>query len=131
MATTISFATVIMAFFDLAGYFGVWLLWTVVTTAGGLVFVRFFAGKIWDKMNAYERKPTLHEFLGSLYDSPTLSHVGAICTSLGFLGAFAAELMVGSIFFHGLIPNIAPWVIVLILSNGSVSVYRDGRIPVR
>ncbi|MCK4998154.1 MAG: hypothetical protein KAS23_01420, partial [Anaerohalosphaera sp.] len=117
VATTISFAMVIMAFFDLAAWFGIWLLWTVVTTAGGLLFVRFFAGKIWDKMNSYERKPTLHEFLGSQYDSGALAHVGAVCTSLGFLGAFAAELTVGSIFFRDLLPGIAPWVIVLVLST--------------
>ena len=33
VATSISFATVIIAFFELAGYFGLWLLWTAGSPA--------------------------------------------------------------------------------------------------
>ncbi|HEG43504.1 MAG TPA: hypothetical protein ENH94_05595 [Phycisphaerales bacterium] len=117
VATSISFATVIMAFFELAGYFGIWLLWTVVTTVAGLFVVRVFAKRIWEKMSTYERRPTLHEFLGDQFNSPALARVGAICTSLGFLGAFATELTVGSKFFAGLIPTVHPWTIVIVLST--------------
>ena len=117
VATSISFATVIMAFFWLAELYGVWLLWTVVTTVLGLFVVRFFAMRIWHRVADYDRRPTLHEFLGGQFDSKAISQVGAICTSMGFLGAFATELTVGSIFFSGLIPEIPPWTIVIVLST--------------
>lgn len=116
VATTISLATVVMAFFELAQKFGLWLFWTVITTSLGLLVVRFFAKRIWKKISVYDHRPTLHEFLGGQFNSQTLSYVGAICTSLGFLGAFAVELTVGSKFFAGLVPNIQPWVVVIILS---------------
>src|SRR3989339_1452714 len=116
VATTLSLATVIMAFFELAQYMGIWLLWTVITTAAGLAVVRFFAARIWARISVYEYRPTLHEFLGKQFDSQTLSKVGAICTSLGFLGAFAVELTVGSKFFAALMPNIPAWLIVTMLS---------------
>ncbi len=116
VAMTISLATVIMAFFELASYYGIWLLWTVVTTAAGLVVVKLFASRIWRRLAAYEHRPTLHEFLGRQFDSKMLSKVGAVCTSLGFLGAFAVELTVGSKFFSALIPDIPAWIIVVVLS---------------
>jgi Na+/proline symporter len=116
VATTISLATVVMAFFELAGKFGVWLFWTVITTSVGLLVVRLFAKKIWEKMSLYDHRPTLHEFLGREFDSATISYVGAVCTSLGFLGAFAVELTVGSKFFAGLVPYISEWVVVVVLS---------------
>jgi Na+/proline symporter/Fe-S-cluster containining protein len=119
VATTISLATVIMALFELSQYLGLWLLWTAITTVAGLFFVRVFASRIWERMSAYDHRPTLHEFLGSEFNSPVLLRVGAICTSLGFLGAFAVELMVGSKFFAGLIPNVEPWLVVVILCLAS------------
>ena len=116
VATTISLATVVMAFFELAQKIGLWLFWTVITTSIGLLVVRLFAKKIWQRMSLYDHRPTLHEFLGKEFNSEALSYVGAICTSLGFLGAFAVELTVGSKFFAGLVPNIHPWVVVVVLS---------------
>lgn len=85
VATTISLATVIMALFELSQYLGLWLMWTMVTTAAGLLVVRLFANRIWLRMSVYDHRPTLHEFLGNEFDSPVLLRVGAVCTSLGFL----------------------------------------------
>jgi len=119
VATTVSLATVIMAFFELSRYLGLWLLWTVVTTVAGLFLVRLFAGRIWERMLAYDHRPTLHEFLGREFNSPVLLRVGAVCTSLGFLGAFAVELMVGSKFFAGLIPAVPAWLVVVVLCVAS------------
>jgi len=116
VATTISMATVIMAFFELAQRQGVWLFWTVITTSAGLFVVRLFAKKIWERISVYDHRPTLHEFLGKEYNSEALSYVGAICTSLGFLCAFAVELTVGSRFFAGVVPFVPAWSVVVILS---------------
>ena len=116
VATTISLATVVMAFFELAQHLGVWLFWTVITTSAGLFVVRLFAKRIWLRMSVYNHRPTLHEFLGREYNSEVLRYVGAVCTSLGFLGAFALELTVGSKFFAGLVPAVQPWVVVMVLS---------------
>ncbi|MHC4396710.1 MAG: sodium:solute symporter family transporter [Planctomycetota bacterium] len=116
VATTISLATVVMAFFELAGSLGIWLLWSVVTTSAGLWVVRLFAKRIWKRISQYNHRPTLHEFLGREFNSEALSYVGAICTSMGFLGAFAIELTVGSMFFAGLVPAVPAWVVVIVLS---------------
>jgi sodium/pantothenate symporter len=116
VATTISLATVVMAFFELAGHLGVWLFWTVITTSAGLFLVRLFAKRIWKRISAYDHRPTLHEFLGKEYNSGLLCYVAAICTSLGFLGAFAVELTVGSRFFAGLVPGWPTWPLVIVLS---------------
>ncbi|MHC5061807.1 MAG: sodium:solute symporter family transporter, partial [Planctomycetota bacterium] len=116
VATTISLATVVMAFFELAGHFGVWLFWSVATTSAGLLVVRFFAGRIWKRMSVYDHRPTLHEFLGTEFNSELLSYVGAVCASLGFLFAFAVELTVGSKFFAALVPGVPAWLVVVVLS---------------
>jgi len=119
VATTISLATVIMALFELSQYLGLWLLWTMITTAAGLLVVRLFANRIWLRMSVYDHRPTLHEFLGIEFNSPVLLRIGAVCTSLGFLGAFAVELMVGSKFFAGLIPSVPAWLVVVLLCAAS------------
>ena len=64
VATSISLATVVLAFFELAPELGIWLFWTVLTTSIGLYCVRFTAKRIWTKLSAYDHRPTLHEFLG-------------------------------------------------------------------
>jgi len=116
VATTISLATVIMAFFELAQKEGIWLLWTVVTTSTGLLLVRLFAKKIWNRISIYDHRPTLHEFLGTEYKSEPLRYVGAVCTSLGFLCAFAVELTVGTKFFAALVPGVPGWTVILVLT---------------
>jgi len=116
VATTISLATVVIAFFELAGQFGVWLFWTVLTTSAGLLVVRLLVGRIWRRMAVYDHRPTLHEFLGTEYNSEALRYVGAACTSLGFLAAFAVELTVGSKFFAWLMPDVPQWAAVVVLS---------------
>lgn len=116
VATTISLATVVMAFFELAQQLGVWLFWAVITTSSGLFVVRLFAKRIWERISLYNHRPTLHEFLGREFNSKMLSYVGAVCTSLGFLGAFAVELTVGSKFFAALVPGVPAWAVVIVLS---------------
>ena len=116
VATTISLATVIIAFYELAESFGLWLLWAVITTSIGLLVVRFFAKKIWEMMSVYDHRPTLHEFLGTESNSRMVSYVGAICTSMGFLGAFALEIIVGSKFFVALVPGVNPFLVLVLIS---------------
>ena len=116
IATTLSLATVVMAFFEIAQEVGLWLFWTVITTTIGILVVRLFAKKIWQRLAVYDHRPTLHEFLGQEYDSRVLSYVGAVCTSLGFLGAFAVELTIGSKLFAALVPGVPQWVVVVLLS---------------
>ncbi|MHC4724765.1 MAG: sodium:solute symporter family transporter, partial [Planctomycetota bacterium] len=116
VATTISLATVIMAFFELAQKQGIWLLWTVITTSTGLFLVRLFAKRIWNRISVYDHRPTLHEFLGTEFKSEPLRYVGAVCTSLGFLCAFAVELTVGTKFFAALVPGVPGWTVILVLT---------------
>lgn len=117
VAMTISLATVLLAFFELAPYLGLWLLWTAITTALGLVAVRLTAPRIWARMAEYgDRRPTLHEFLGVEYESRILARAGAACTSVGFLGAFAVELTAGSRFLGHLMPEVPPTPAVIVLA---------------
>jgi Na+/proline symporter len=117
VAATVSLATVILAFTELAGFFGLWLLWTAVTTAIGLVVLRIAAPIIWRRVSSFgEQRPTLHGFLGAAYGSPLLVRAAALCTSAGFLGAMAVELTVGSRFLAGLAPSIDPTAALVLLS---------------
>ena len=117
VASTISLATLILAYYELAATMGLWLLWTVVTTAIGILGVRVVANRIWEKLRQYgTRIPTLHEFLGTEYQSSTTAFIGAIATSLGYLGAFAVELTVGSRLFAGLIPHVPTLGVVIVLA---------------
>jgi Na+/proline symporter len=115
-ATTISLATVVLAYFELAGYFGVWLLWSVATTAIGVFVFSAISKRIWKKMSIYTHRPSMHEFIGIEFNSKLASLVASICTSVGFLLIFATELTVGSKFLAGLIPSIPQWITVIFLS---------------
>jgi len=117
VATTVSLATIVIAYFELAGYFGLYLLWTAVTTAIGMVLVSFAAKRIWEKLSLYDHRPSLHEFLGIEFNSKTVVLVASACTSIGFLLIFATELIVGSRFLAKLVPQIPEWVTVVFLST--------------
>jgi Na+/proline symporter len=117
VATTVSLATIVLAYFELAGYFGLYLLWTAVTTAIGMVLVSYASTRIWEKINAYDHRPSLHEFLGVEFDSKAVVLVASACTSIGFLLIFATELIVGSRFLARLIPTIPEWITVVFLSG--------------
>jgi Na+/proline symporter len=105
VATTISLATVVVAFFELVPGLGLWLLWPAITTAAGLLVFGLCAGRIWTKMSLYDYRPTLHAFLGTEFDSKRLALVASVFTTIGYLSAFAVELSVGSRFLAGLIPT--------------------------
>lgn len=118
-ATTISLATVIVAFFELVPGLGWWLLWPVITTALGLWFFGTLVQKIWARMNAYNHRPSLHEFLGIEFSSTKVAMVGSIFTVVGYLTAFAVELTVGARFLASLIPGIPQIVTVMVISSVS------------
>lgn len=116
IATTVSLATIIMAYFELVGYFGLFLLWTTVTTALGMILLSKMSKRILDRMEVYDHRPTLHEFLGTEYNNKTIAFIGALCTSIGFLLIAALELIVGSQFLAQLIPSINPTITAIVLS---------------
>lgn len=127
VATTVSLATIILAYFELAGYFGVWLLWTAITTAIGMLLVSFSAKQIWKKLAVYNHRPSMHEFIGVEFNSKSVAMIASACTTLGFLLIFATELVVGSQFLAGLVPTIPTWVSVIFLSGvGFVYTLRGG-----
>ncbi len=117
VATTVSLATIILAYFELAGYFGLYLLWTAVTTAIGMLLMCFTANRIWEKLSLYDHRPSLHEFLGVEFNSQAVVLVASACTSIGFLLIFATELIVGSRFLAYLVPEIPEWITVIFLST--------------
>lgn len=117
VATTISLATVIVAFFELVPAMGWWLLWPVITTAFGLWFFSLLVKKIWERMSKYDHRPSLHEFLGIEFSSKKVAMAGSIFTVIGYLTAFAVELTVGSRFLASLIPSIPQWITVIVITS--------------
>ncbi|MFA5180619.1 MAG: hypothetical protein WC405_04815 [Syntrophales bacterium] len=118
VATTISLATVILAYAELAGYMGTWLFWTVITTAIGIFAMRMASPFIWRKLTEKGTwRPTLHEFLGTSYDSLVLKKGAALCTSFGFISALAVELTVGSRFLNSLVPVVPVWLALLVVAG--------------
>ena len=115
-AATISLATVVVAFYELVPSLGLWLLWTAITTAMGLLVFSLLVGKIWDKMSAYDYRPTLHAYLGTEFKSQKLALVAAIFTAIGYLSAFAVELTVGSRFLAGMVQGIPPLLTVIVIA---------------
>ena len=59
VAATISLATVVIAYFELASYFGFWLFWPAITTSIGLAVVSRAGHRIWAKLSAYDHRPSL------------------------------------------------------------------------
>lgn len=118
VATTISLATVILAYTELASYMGTWLFWTVITTGAGIFVARLAARRIWRRLGVtVGYRPTLHDFLGSSFGSESLARAAALCTSLGFIGAFAVELTVGATFLKALVPSLPAVVALLLLAT--------------
>lgn len=116
-ATTISLATVVLAYFELAGVFGTWLIWTAITTGLGMWLIGLVAQRIWKRMSYYNHRPSLHEFLGVEFSSPNMALVASFSTSVGYLLIFATELIVGSRFLASLVPSIPEWATVVFLSS--------------
>lgn len=117
VATTISLATVIIAFYELVPFMGWWLLWPVVTTAFGLWVFSKIVKKIWERMSYYDHRPSLHEFMGVEFGSRRVALVGSLFTVMGYLTAFAVELTVGARFLAGLVPEIPQWITVIIITS--------------
>lgn len=115
-ATSISFVTVIMFFFESAKGMGPYLFWCVLTTILGMLLVLKLVNRMWNRISIYENRPSLHEFIGKEFGNKNLIFVGAICTSVSYLATYAVETYVGSIFLSALIPSVPQWLFVLILT---------------
>jgi solute:Na+ symporter, SSS family len=116
-ATTVSLSTIILAYFEMAGNYGIFLLWTAITTSIGMILTSMASQKIWQKMSVYPHRPTMHEFLGVEFNSKTVALVASACTSIGFLLIFATELIVGSRFLAKFVPMVPEWATVVFLSG--------------
>lgn len=116
VATSISLATVILAFFDLIPSSGLWLFWAVITTSLGFLFFSFLSKRIWQKLSVYTHRPSLHEFIGTEFNSRRVGVIAALFTSIGYLCMFAVELTVGAQFLAGFIPSIPHWIIIVVIS---------------
>lgn len=116
VAATISLATVVIAFYELAPFLGLWLLWPAITTAMGLWYFNALTGRVWKKMSTYTFRPTLHAYLGTEYNSKHLAFIASLFTVIGYLTAFAVELTVSAWFLGPLLPGVHPLIIVSIIA---------------
>lgn len=116
VATSISLATVILAFFDLVPAVGMWLFWAVITTSLGFLLFSMLSKRIWSKLLEYNHRPSLHEFIGTEFSSKNVGIIASIATAIGYLCMFATELTVGGQFLSGLIPSIPVWLIIAVIA---------------
>lgn len=98
-ASGMSLATVFIAYLQLAPYLGTKLIWSVIFYSLGYVVLWGLISKILSNCSS---GVTLHGFLFNKYNSATLRYVASISTTIGFLGVFATELIVGSHIFGAL-----------------------------
>jgi Na+/proline symporter len=103
ISQTISLATIIAAYFNLASYLGLWLLWTAATASAGMFLVYAYADSILAKLKLYASAPTLHEFLATEYSLHKLQPLCASLTVIGLLLLLATELLVGGRFLSAAI----------------------------
>lgn len=97
-ASGMSLATVFIAFMQLAPFLGTKLIWSVIFYSLGHVVLWLLIGKILENAHGV----TLHGFLGKKYKSNILRYTASITTTIGFLGVFATELIVGTFIFSAL-----------------------------
>jgi Na+/proline symporter len=116
IATSISLATIVAAYFGLAKHFGLWLLWTAITAGLGMFVVYKLSPRISAKLKVYPNVPSIHEFLAAEYSVPQIKPVAAIFTAIGLLLLLATELLVGGAFLTQLIPGADRWILTLTLA---------------
>lgn len=116
VAASISLATVVIAFYELAPVLGLWLLWPGITTAMGLWVFNQLVRRIWHKMAGYAYRPTLHAYLGTEFASKQLAFIASLFTVIGYLTAFAVELTVGSLFLQPLLPGVPSLLLIAIIA---------------
>lgn len=97
-AQGMSFATVFIAFLQLANEYKGALIWAAVTYAAGWFFFSFFNKKI-SSISLDKDTGTIHSYLGDRYGNVWLTRIASIATSIGFVGILSTELIVGSEIF--------------------------------
>lgn len=100
-ASGMSLATVFIAFFILAPFFGIALIWSAIFYALGYVVLYLFTKKIFDKTKDGK---TIHGFLGHSYNDVRLTKIASITTTIGFMGIFSTEIFVGANILSDVIP---------------------------
>ncbi len=115
VATSISLATVIIAFFELIPISGLWLFWAVITTALGFWLFSVLSRRIWTKLSFYDHRPSIHEYISTEFNSKTVGVIASISTAIGYLCMFAVELIVSSQFISNFI-HIPVWIIITIIA---------------
>jgi len=107
-----SLATVFIAFFQLAPVFGLSLLWAALFYALGHVVIFYLTPRI---RSLTTSGSTLHGFLKDSYGSEGLKLTASIATTIGFIGIFATELIVGTRLLQSLLPNVDSYLPSLLL----------------
>jgi Na+/proline symporter len=100
-ASGMSLATVFIAFFILAPFFGISLIWSAIFYSLGYFVLYIFLNKIFT--NTTDGK-TIHGFLGKAYDDINLTKIASITTTIGFMGIFSTEIFVGANILSDVIP---------------------------
>jgi len=101
-ASGMSLATVFIAFFILAPYFGISLIWAAIFYSLGYFVLLLFIDKIFDRV---KHGSTIHGFLGEAYDDIQVKIIASIATTVGFIGIFSTEIMVGSNILKDIMPQ--------------------------
>ena len=100
-ASGMSLATVFISFFLLAPYFGISLIWAALFYCLGYIVLYLFLDKIFDSVKDGK---TIHGFLGNAYQDKKIKNITSIVTTIGFMGIFSTEILVGSNILKDILP---------------------------
>lgn len=93
-ASGMSLATVIIALLQLTGFFGIALMWAVISYCIGWSVLIFLSKTI---KAAVQKGETLHTYLGRVSGEEKIRKVASFVTLVGFAGTFATELFAAEV----------------------------------
>jgi len=117
-SSVLSFATLLVAIFDLYPYMGFWLFWAVFTSAFGLLIIIPFLKQVKIDVDVLESYPNLPEYLAFKFKSKAINYVVSFFSIISYSLMFGLEIYVFSTVMNMLLPAVSMlnWVILSIIA---------------
>ncbi|MEX0287767.1 MAG: hypothetical protein AB3N14_01545 [Flavobacteriaceae bacterium] len=131
-ASVFSFATLLVAIFDLYGIFQLWLLWAVFTSGLGVSLLIPMIKPLLKDVSEMSYFPNLPEYLGHKYNKQFLAKVTSVFSVLSYNAVLGLEVYVFARILNLLVPDIPllTWIIVFVATVLLVSALGGFRIVV-
>ena len=117
VSTSISLATIIIAYLNLAAPLGILLFWTALMGGGSLLVLYYFADRIQNKLEESPNVSTLNGYLADQYSgSQYLKAFVSIASLIGILLILSTEVIVSARFIGALIGFDQIFILALIIA---------------